>query len=144
VCHVERHSPFAFRRPRIANREQRTASLEIKDPVGSVRAWVPLPLSQTTPYQRDRGHQASGNAAKTTVSREAASAPMVIASWPQSDTPPTLTVTMRVEASDYRVALDAPGPTRSKPRDPASRGRRHAPRRLDPEHFKYEIAARAL
>ncbi len=92
--------------------------LEIKDPVGTVRAWVPLPLSRPAPYQRDRGYEASGNAARTTLARDSDSgANMVVAEWPQSDTPPTLAVTMRVEATDHRVSLASPGSARAKPRD---------------------------
>jgi hypothetical protein len=104
--------------------------LEIKDPVGVVRAWVPLPLARDEPFQRDRGHEASGNAARTQVARDPASgAAMVVAGWAQSDAPRTLAVTMRAETSDHRVALDVPGAVRSKPRD---LGRYLRPTRLIP------------
>jgi transglutaminase-like putative cysteine protease len=107
-----------------------TCKLEIEDPVGLVRAWVPLPLARSTPFQRDRGHEASGNAARTREARDRASgALMIVAEWPQSDAPPALAVTMRAETTDHRVALDAPGAVTSKPRD---LGRYLRPSRLIP------------
>ncbi len=107
-----------------------TCKLEIKDPVGLVRAWVPLLLARTAPFQRDRGHEASGNAARTQEIQDPASgALMVVAEWPQRDAPPALAVTMRAETTDHRVALDAPGAVRSKPRD---LGRYLRPTRLIP------------
>jgi transglutaminase-like putative cysteine protease len=73
-------------------------------------AWVPLPLARTAPYQIDRGHAVGGNADKTRVERLAGSGAAVLAAeWGHMMPPPELTVTMKVETSDHRVSLAAPG-----------------------------------
>ena len=94
-----------------------TCNLDIHEPSGTVRAWVPLPLARPAPYQRS-GYRMSGNATRMTVARDTESgATMVVAEWPQADTLPWLTVTMRLETKDHRVALDGPGAPRAKPAD---------------------------
>ena len=72
-------------------------------------AWVPLPLARTAPYQIDRGHTVGGNADKTRVEKLAGSgAAVLVADWGHMMPPPELTVTMKVETSEYRVPLTAP------------------------------------
>ena len=93
-------------------------------------AWVPLPLSRATPSQIDRGHTVGGNADKTRVERVAGAA-MLVAEWGHMMPPPEVSVTTKVETSDYRVSL-------------ASSSQFPSLGRLDPAKFKYTITAREL
>jgi transglutaminase-like putative cysteine protease len=118
-------APFAVREaaarvtaPGVWRSFEVTCTLEIKDPVGTVRAWVPLQLTRTAPFQNNLGYQASGNGTRTEIFPDPTfSAFMVVAEWPSSDLPPTLTVRMRVATTDHHVALDKPGTNKRKPRD---------------------------
>jgi len=74
-------------------------------------AWVPLPLTRTAPYQIDRGHRVGGNAEKTRV-EQVAGASILVAEWGHMMPPPEVSVTMKVETSDYRVSLASPGGAR--------------------------------
>jgi transglutaminase-like putative cysteine protease len=69
--------------------------------------WLPLALTRTAPFQIDRGHTVSGNADKTRVEKFAGGA-VLVAEWGHLMPPPTVTLTMRVETSDYSVTLKAP------------------------------------
>ena len=48
-----------------------TTRVEIASPSGVTRAWVPLPLTVDTDYQRSLGQSAAGNAKVTRVYRDA-------------------------------------------------------------------------
>ncbi|HEX8028994.1 MAG TPA: transglutaminase-like domain-containing protein [Vicinamibacterales bacterium] len=77
-------------------------------------AWIPLPLTRTAPYQVDRGHTVGGNADKTRVERIAgADGAVMVAEWGHMMPPPTVTVTMRVETTNYGVPLRGNGAKRS-------------------------------
>src|SRR4051812_47219766 len=72
-------------------------------------AWIPLPIARTTPYQVDRGHTIEGNADGTKVAKLAGSdGAVVVAEWGHMMPPPTVTVTSRVETTNYLVPLDKP------------------------------------
>ena len=70
--------------------------------------WVPLALARRSPFQIDRGHTVGGNADKTRVATLGDGTTMLVAEWGHMMPPPVLTVTMRVETMDYRVATDTP------------------------------------
>jgi transglutaminase-like putative cysteine protease len=91
-----------------------TTRIELDESHDGGMAWVPLPLTRTTPYQIDRGHTVGGNADKTRVERLAgASGAVLVAEWGHMMPPPSLVVTMRVETSDYRVPLTPNGARRT-------------------------------
>jgi transglutaminase-like putative cysteine protease len=72
-------------------------------------AWVPLPLTRTSPFQIDRGHTVTGNADQTRVEQLGGSdAAVLIAQWGHMMPPPAVTVTMRVETMNYAVSITAP------------------------------------
>jgi transglutaminase-like putative cysteine protease len=87
-----------------------TTRIELEESHDGGVAWVPLALTRTVPYQIDRGHTVGGNADKTRVEKLAGSgASMLVAEWGHMMPPPELTVTMKVETSDYRVTLKPNG-----------------------------------
>jgi transglutaminase-like putative cysteine protease len=91
-----------------------TTRIELDESHDGGMAWVPLPLTRTTPYQIDRGHTIGGNADKTRVERLAgASGAVLVADWGHMMPPPELVVTMRVETTDYRVPLKPNGAKRT-------------------------------
>lgn len=92
---------------------QITTRIELEESHDGGVAWVPLPLTRTSPFQIDRGHTVAGNADKTRVEQLAGSdAAVLVADWGHMMPPPTVTVTMRVETMTYSVALKAPNGAR--------------------------------
>src|SRR5262245_60636641 len=66
-----------------------TCKLDIGEPMGAVRAWVPLPLARPVPYQRG-AYRLSGNATEMTVAHDAESgATMAVAEWIESGALPS-------------------------------------------------------
>jgi len=95
-----------------------TTRLEIVQPSGVTRGWVPLPLMPDTDYQRSLGLSWTGNAAVTRVVRdEKYGAGIFYAEWPASETAPTIELTTRFAARDRAVDLSTPG--KSAPEDRA-------------------------
>ena len=77
-------------------------------------AWVPLALGRTAPYQIDRGHTVAGNADKTRVETlPGSNTRVLVAEWGHMMPPPAVSVTMKVETTDYAVALKANGAKRT-------------------------------
>ena len=87
-----------------------TTRLEIIQPSGVTRAWVPLPLMPDTDYQKSLGQSWTGNAALTRVVRdEKYGAGIFYAEWPASETAPEVEVTTRFATRDRAVDLSRPG-----------------------------------
>src|SRR5215831_8496167 len=87
-----------------------TTRLEIIQPSGVTRAWVPLPLMPDTNYQKSLGQSWTGNAALTRVVRdEKYGAGIFYAEWPASETAPEVEVTTRFATHDREVDLSRPG-----------------------------------
>jgi transglutaminase-like putative cysteine protease len=82
--------------------------IELEETHDAAFAWVPLALARRSPFQIDRGHTIGGNADKTRVVTLEGGSTALVAEWGHMMPPPELTVTMRVETSDYRVATDTP------------------------------------
>ena len=95
-----------------------TTRLDIVQPSGVTRGWVPLPLMPDTDYQKSLGLSWTGNTAVTRVARdEKYGAGIFYAEWPASETAPTVEVTTRFATRDRAVDLSAPG--NSAPEDKA-------------------------
>ena len=87
-----------------------TTRLEIIQPSGVTRAWVPLPLMPDTDFQKSLGQSWTGNAALTRVVRdEKYGAGIFYAEWPASETAPEVEVTTRFATHDREVDLSRPG-----------------------------------
>ena len=106
-------APIAFRGVTASGTASRTfeiiTKIALEESHDAGIAWVPLPLARTAQYQVNRGHTSGGNADKTRVERLAGSgAEILVAEWGHMMPPPEVTVTMKVETSDYRVSLASP------------------------------------
>ena len=96
-----------------------TTRVEIINPAGTTRVWVPLPLAQDTDYHKSLGHTWGGNAASVQVVRDAKyGAVMAIAEWPAGATLPTLPNAWRSSRGSAHATVrstSAPRP-RERPR----------------------------
>jgi transglutaminase-like putative cysteine protease len=81
--------------------------VEISQPQGVSRVWLPLPLAEETPWQRNLGSEWSGNAARTQVLDDGKyGAKMLYAEW--SGGVPRLDLTSRFATRDRAVDLSRP------------------------------------
>jgi transglutaminase-like putative cysteine protease len=98
-----------------------TTRVEIINPAGMTRVWVPLPLAQDTDYHKSVGQGWGGNAGSGQVVRDAKyGAAMAVAEWPAGPTLPTLPtleVISRISTRDRQVDLRGSG--RGTTEDPA-------------------------
>lgn len=86
-----------------------TTRVEILKPSGPTRVWLPVPLTNRTPFQHTLANRftAEGGHAKLVKSKDDALG-IVTAEFP-AGTRPLLTLTSRVATKNYVVALSAPG-----------------------------------
>jgi transglutaminase-like putative cysteine protease len=89
-----------------------TTQIELEETHDAAMVWVPLALARRSPFQIDRGHTVGGNADKTRVATLEGGATVLVAEWGHMMPPPVLTVTMRVETTDHRVATNSPNGAR--------------------------------
>jgi len=86
-----------------------TTRLEILDPPGVTRAWVPLPLMADTDYQKRLGDTWDGNANAARIWRdERYDAGILCAEWPASVKAPMLQVLSRFATLDRAVDRSKP------------------------------------
>jgi transglutaminase-like putative cysteine protease len=85
--------------------------VEVLNPSGVSRAWIPLPLAETTDWFRDLGSEWGGNTAAARMARDAKyGASMVAAEWRAGERAPVIEVTSRFMTRDRRVDLSRPDP----------------------------------
>src|SRR5262245_32746588 len=81
--------------------------VEVADPSGVTRAWVPLPLMTDTDYQRRMGDTWKGNtSAARTYRDENYAAGFLYAEWPASEKAPTIEIVSKFATRDRAVDLD--------------------------------------
>ena len=89
-----------------------TTRVEVINPAGMTRVWVPLPLAQDTDYHKSLGQTWGGNAGSVQVVRDAKyGAAMAVAEWPAGPTLPTLPtleVVTRISTRDRQIDVSAP------------------------------------
>lgn len=84
-------------------------SIDIKQPHGASRVWVPLPLAAQTGYFKSLSNDWSGNAEKVEFVKDPVSgAAMAVASFKPDEAEPRLVVTSRFATRERAVGL-APG-----------------------------------
>ena len=80
-----------------------TTRVEVIEPSGVTRAWVPMPLMPDTDNQKSLGQSWTGNAANMRVYRdEKYGAGIFYAEWPAGEAAPVTEVTTRFATRDRR------------------------------------------
>jgi transglutaminase-like putative cysteine protease len=93
--------------------------IEIANPSGITRAWVPLPLLTDTDYFKRQGDTVAGNAPITRTIKDAKyDSGLVYAEWPATEKAPVVEVTSRFSTRDRALDLSTPSP--SAPREDAA------------------------
>ena len=81
-----------------------TTTIEVKDPVGAVRAWVPIPLMKETDYFKRQSDKWSGNfKAVQTIQTDKVGTGLVFAEWAAGEKTPMLEITSRFMTKDRSV-----------------------------------------
>ena len=95
-----------------------TTRIEVADPVGAVRAWVPVPLTTNTDYFKREPDSWSGNFKNVrAVQYDKYGTGMVFAEWPAAEKAPVLEVKSRFSTRDRATDLSSKSknaPTESK------------------------------
>ena len=85
--------------------------VEVKDPFGVARAWVPLPLADDTDWHKTLGNDRSGNATNAEILHDGKyGVGMLYAEWPAGEPNPVIEVTSRFMTRDRVVDLSKPDP----------------------------------
>jgi transglutaminase-like putative cysteine protease len=96
-----------------------TTRLDVTEAVGTIRAWVPVPLLHATSYYQRESDRWTGNfATAQAVQYDRYGTGMVVAEWTASDRTPVLAVTSRFRTRDRHVDLSQP-PTSNGQEDEA-------------------------
>ncbi len=92
-----------------------TARLDVADPSGVTRAWVPLPLMTDTDYLKRMGDTWKGNAAVARVQRdEKYDAGFLYAEWPASEKAPTIEIVSKFATRDRAADFGSPNRAAAK------------------------------
>lgn len=87
-----------------------TTRVTILQPKGATRAWVPLPMTEHTDWQRTLGNSWTGNFASARVASDGTyGATMLLAEWGANESAPVLEVTSRFQTRDRMVDLGPRG-----------------------------------
>jgi transglutaminase-like putative cysteine protease len=87
-----------------------TTRIEIQNPSGVTRAWVPLPLGEDTDYHKTLGRTWNGNADAARAVRDPRyGAAFVAAEWDAGTAAPALEIVTRIAARDRQIDLSGPG-----------------------------------
>ena len=83
--------------------------VEVANPTGVTRVWVPLPLLSDTDYFKRGGDTWTGNAATARLVKDAKyDSGLVYAEWPATEKTPVLEVTSRYATRDRAIDLSKP------------------------------------
>lgn len=83
--------------------------VEVVDPFGVARAWVPMPLAVDTGWQRTLDNAWTGNASRAEVLRDPTyGLTFLYAEWPEREMNPVLELTSRFTTRDRAADLSAP------------------------------------
>ena len=84
--------------------------VEVSNPSGTTRVWIPMPLALDTDYQKSLGHSWSGNGAVARVYRDDKyNTAIFYAEWPAGESAPVAEVTSRFATRDRLVDVTRPG-----------------------------------
>jgi len=83
-----------------------TTRVEVVNPVGAVRTWVPIPLLTNTNYFKRQGDTWTGNSSSIkSVQYDKYGTGLVFAEWPASEKAPVLEITSKFMTQDLQVDL---------------------------------------
>jgi transglutaminase-like putative cysteine protease len=86
--------------------------VEVLNPRGVARAWVPLPMADATDWQQTIGNSWTGNAQQARIVSDGKyGVAMLYAQWHAGEPAPVVEVTSRFMTRDRAVALDRPAPS---------------------------------
>ncbi|MDE3196020.1 MAG: transglutaminase domain-containing protein [Acidobacteriota bacterium] len=83
--------------------------VEVLDPKGTVKVWLPALLTEPTPFQRAVSHTFEAPGGKARLLLPTADAPGMVAAEFPPGIKPQITLTSRAVTRDYRVDLSHPG-----------------------------------
>ena len=87
----------ALKKPQSGVPTRSSLRIEVNDPVGAVRAWVPVPLLNSTDYFKRQGDTWTGNyKAARSVQYDKYGTGLVFAEWSAGEKAPVLEVTSRL------------------------------------------------
>ena len=85
-----------------------TTTIEVKDPVGGVRTWIPVPLTSATDYFKREPDTWTGNfKAARAVQYDKYGTGMVFAEWAPGEKAPALEVKSRFMTRDRQIDVNA-------------------------------------
>jgi transglutaminase-like putative cysteine protease len=88
--------------------------VEIDFPEGVSRAWIPLPLTEATDWQRPLGNTWTGNGQMKVAKDPKYGAEMIYAEWKPNTADAVVEVTSRFQTRDRAVDLSRPSPNAPK------------------------------
>ncbi|HEX3176020.1 MAG TPA: transglutaminase domain-containing protein [Methylomirabilota bacterium] len=110
-----------------------TSRVDVPDPSGVTRAWVPLPLAAQTEYHRPLGNRWTGNATVARLVREPKyGAEFLYAEWATAQSAPALEIISTFSTRDRVLDLSAAPPPDVPKETPAALARYLQPTKLIP------------
>ncbi|OGA59841.1 MAG: transglutaminase [Betaproteobacteria bacterium RIFCSPLOWO2_12_FULL_67_28] len=92
-----------------------TTKVTILKPRGGARAWIPLPMTDDTPWQTALGNSWSGNSAKAQIHSDGKyGAAILAAEWRDGESAPLIEVTSRCMTRDRATDFTRPDPKAEK------------------------------
>src|SRR5687767_15096669 len=85
--------------------------IELVNPSGVSRVWIPLPYAQKTEWHNPLGNKWTGNGQMKVMTDGKYGAEMVYAEWPAGEKAPQLEVTSRFATRDRAVDPTKPNPS---------------------------------
>ena len=86
-----------------------TTRVEVLEPSGTTRVWLPATLIGKTPYQRTLANRFSAEGGTAKMARTEGDALGIVSAEFPAGVKPVLTLTSRIATRDYAVDLSAPG-----------------------------------
>jgi len=87
-----------------------TTQIEVLQPQGETRVWLPAALAADTPFQKAVSNQFHAEGGTARIVESAADSLGIVAAEFPAGTKPVLTLTSRVSTRDFAVDLSAPAP----------------------------------
>lgn len=90
--------------------------VELLNPKGASRIWLPSALMRDTPYQRTLSNRFNAPGGTATLTKDKQSALGIVSASYPANSQPVLTLTSRISLKNYGVDLSSPGPAPRVPR----------------------------